>query len=168
MDEFKTVDRSLKTQSEKLEQANHAFSEAASGPVAQEGDSVYSFIEGLKTQLRSASEKITKNRDYEDFDAGNEIMIKHKMADTLFLKLNRFKKLCLEMVQEDSVRKIIHRSLDIDYLGKPMGNEFYSNIPTVAILTMMARFQNGIRVVQNTVLSTEFNRKPLNKNGINK
>lgn len=177
---FKTVDRSLTTASAIVEQNNSdifkSFQRKIEDPKTKEkaeiwmpravqakklADEVYTYIDGLKLELKKESGLKTVNgvEDFkeDDLEAGTRLLVSPKptgyeKGKELLAKLQNFKTQLLAI--DPSIKTDVGPSLPLDLSIPPSKNEaakndwafsYFHMTPSIAGITILSKFQNDIR-----------------------
>lgn len=155
LEDFKTVDNSLEKTNKKLDDTNSKLSEKAAPEVVSvikpQADSLYLLIEDLKTKLRNISQKMDTNDEMDDLVSSNQLMIEQKNSDKLFTKVEAFQELCASKVKGEAIEGKINDLFSGYRQNKKIQETLFKNMPTVAALTLLSKFQNDVRQAENIV-----------------
>lgn len=157
VEDFKKVDSSLDKANQSIENANRQLADALindSGfiKIKNAGTALITYIESVKEKIKQVSGKVDADEGKTNFIASNKVMFEQKKADTIFAALKKFQSLALLKCDQDSVKDKVNTKFQ--YLNdneKQMG-AFFKNVPTVAALTMLSKFQNDVKSTENVIL----------------
>ncbi len=155
--DFKKVDSSLDTANQSIENANRQLSDALitdSGfiKIKNAGTALVTYIESVKEKIKQVSGKVDTDEGMTNLTASNKVMFEQKKADTIFAALKNFQNLALLKCEQDSVKDKVN--IKFRYLGdnEKQINTFFKNVPAVAALTMLSKFQNDVKSTENVIL----------------
>jgi GldM N-terminal domain len=79
-------------------------------------------------------------------------MFEQKKADTVFDALKKFHNLALLNCKQDSIKERVN--IRFQYLNdaKKQGEVFFRDVPAVAALTMLSKFENDVKYTENLIL----------------
>ena len=126
--------------------------------VKKASDDMIAYLEAWKERVIETSggrDKETKEISREDnIDASTHLLVENKGGDTLKKKLEDFRSMLLNSVFEENSKKQLDHDLPIkiDKVQKTDNNpradwsmSFFHNMPTVAAVTLLSKFQNDVR-----------------------
>ena len=161
VEDFRTVEKSLDKSNGNIEDANKQLAAALQNNSAlqvfkKEADSIVAYIEAVKEMIRMVSGRVD-NFDTADNSANlfasNRVMLANKKADTIFRILKDFKNSALLNCKKDTLKEMIN--LRFQYLKdeKRQAVYFFKNTPAVAAVTMLSKFENDVKEVENMILT---------------
>lgn len=146
---------------------NAAIWEPKANQAKQLSADIYTYIDTLKAQLkRQAGLRIT-DEGLEDFrednlDASTRLFITEGKGKELEKKLNEYKEAMLNIV-DPSVRKQFETSFPVstntesfktrEGKHKDFSQTFFNMTPTVSALTMLSKFQNGVKTAESEIIT---------------
>jgi len=126
--------------------------------VKKASDDMIAYLEAWKERVIETAggrDKETKEISREDnIDASTHLLVENKGGDTLKKKLEEFRTMLLNSVFLDDAKKQLDHDLPIkiDKVQKTDNNpradwsmSFFHNMPTVAAVTLLSKFQNDVR-----------------------
>jgi gliding motility-associated protein GldM len=174
----KTVNHSteqiMNSLQEKLSDPTSAAKAQQWYPVAQKVQgytkSVYDYIQGLKADIiKEAGGDIndsTKSYKEDNLDIATRMMVTKKKGQELLQKLQEFQANVLSADTSGAIGAQFKGRLPIN-LEKPNGiskaaktweGAYFHMVPTVAALTILSKFQNDVKVTENTVIQEVHNK----------
>lgn len=179
---FKTVDKSLQTSSKNIQSSNEVLYKSLSDkmnddktklqaaiwqPNAEKAKSyaaaVDTYINNLKQELKKGAGLKIKDDGKEDFkednlDASTRLFETNGEGDKLKAKLEQFKKDMLNI--DPKIKAQFENNFPVSTDGvegkegkKDFTAGYFHMTPTVAALTILSKFQNNVRTVENQVVS---------------
>ena len=124
-------------------------------------DDVYTYIEGLKAELKKEAGLKTHN-GVESFKEGDKMAVmrlfekKHK-AQELYERLKDYKLKVLAVdpdLNKEFSRTLVLTTRDFDSAkDEDFWRTFFDDIPTMAALGVLSKFQNNVRLIENRTIS---------------
>lgn len=179
---FKTVDKSLQSSSKNIASSNELLYKSLSQMLTDDKTKIQAaiwqpkadqakayaaelitYIDGLKLQLKKGANLVIKENGKEDFkednlDASTRLFETNKEGDKLKAKLEEFKKNILNI--DSSIKVKFENNFPVSTDGvegkegkKDFTTGYFHMTPTVAALTILSKFQNNIKTVENQVVS---------------
>lgn len=177
---FKTVDKSLQSSSANIGNSNTLLYESLTKmltddktklqaavwqPKADQAKAyaaaMQTYIDGLKQELKKGAGLVIKKDGKEDFkednlDASTRLFETNKEGDKLKAKLEQFKKDILNI--DPKIKAKFENNFPLSTEGvegkegkKDFTTGYFHMTPTVAALTILSKFQNNIKTVENQV-----------------
>lgn len=164
VDEFKRIDRSLDSNSGNIESANRQLqlalqNDSGLAAIKAETTSVFEIIERAKQKIKEAAGKNGSDEALMDLTASNKVMLNEKRTDSVFFSLKKFQNLVLLKCTEDSVKLQINQKFQYLKTIKNLNETFFKNTPSVAAVTMLSKFQNDVKNIENIVFMSVLNKK---------
>lgn len=176
---FKTIDKSLTNANETIDKKNKtifvSLEEKANDPKTQElahiwmpkaekarqlSDDLVTYIESLKTQIKTASGLNEKTGAYKEsnLDVPTRIMVDKKQGDDLLKKLTGYKTAILSIDPE--INNEFQHALPLDLSMPEVKNSnnktwsaaYFRSTPSVAAITILSKFQNDIKNAESQVI----------------
>jgi gliding motility-associated protein GldM len=120
---------------------------------------IVKYIDSLKTALKKEAGLSERNLfDEEDINAVNRLFIKKAKGEELYTKLIKYKQgiFAIDLLISNTFEKIITittndvtEKADVE---KIFTKSVFTEIPTVAALAMLTKFQNNIRIAENKTI----------------
>ncbi|MFZ1783602.1 MAG: gliding motility protein GldM [Ferruginibacter sp.] len=179
---FKTVDKSLQSSSKNISASNEVLYKSLNDKLTDSKTSVQAavwqpnaekakkyaaaiatYIDGLKQELKMGAGLKIKDDGKEDFkednlDASTRIFETAGKGEELKAKLEAFKKDMLDI--DPKIRAQFENNFPVSTEGvegkegkKDFTTGYFHMTPTVAALTILSKFQNNIRTVENQIVS---------------
>lgn len=179
---FKTVDKSLQSSSANIKSSNEVLYKSLADKLVDEKTKVQAeiwqpkaeqarkyaadietYIDDLKLQLKKGANLVIKENGKEDFkednlDASTRLFETNKEGDKLKARLEEFKKNMLNI--DPKIKAQFENNFPVSTEGvegregkKDFTTGYFHMTPTVAALTILSKFQNNIRTVENQIVS---------------
>jgi gliding motility-associated protein GldM len=130
---------------------------------------IISYIENLKNELKKEVGLTIKNEqnqfEEDDIKTVNQLFKKKAKGEELFLRLAKYKQDVLAIDSSmkevfDTVIIVTTRSFDTIANQNTFADIFFHNIPTIAALSMLSKFQNNIKIIENWMTMFCLNQVP--------
>ncbi len=172
---FKTVDESLIKSNENIERSNSTLFKSFEAKKKDEttrvkaeewggkadqakklSDDMQTYLESLKTELKTASGLTTKDGKEEykldDLNASSRLMDNEKKGKELDDRLRAYKSAMLNIDPE--IKKQFENNFPVEVEGtEDNTTKSFRMMPTVAAITLLSKIQNNIKNAENQVVS---------------
>ncbi|MCO6496930.1 MAG: gliding motility protein GldM [Chitinophagaceae bacterium] len=162
-----TIYKSLKAKVEDPQTAkNAAIWEPKAAKAKELSSEMYVYIDSLKAQLKRQAGLRIKDDGTEDFrednlDASTRLFITEGKGKELEKKLNDYKEAMLNI--DPSIRERFAASFPVstntesfktrEGKSKDFSQTFFNMTPTVSALTMLSKFQNGVKTAESEIIT---------------